>query len=793
MLTARALALDLLARAGESRPRGAALFASSSPGRRAAQKALAGAFGDFVDGWAPLAAAARDLVDAGLRARAPGAVGGADRSRGCASAARDARPCARSARGAGLETLAALEARGLAPDAELYVRAAERLRRGTARSEIAPACFLHGFSDATGVIADLIEALARAAERDRAARRTGRSRGAGERGPAIGWGFGARLRERLDGAIGRGDAARGHRRGFTPLRAGRAVAGARGARGGRRRAARARRRRAPGRIGLVVRDPALLPRGAPPRARAPGRAVQRFGGGRPDRSGRATGRPRSCGRSRSGADTPVDLGWSSSWVRTTSPSAARCGSRCGRWAASGSPRSPRCAPPISSRYRAEGYPLPARAGMAARDDGPDGAEPEARPLVRRRLAVEPIEALLRRAPPIRDSASSGGPWRRTGAEHRAALAAWLGGSGLARSSAGRRLLDAAARLDAELPARLALARDVAIELLRGRGRRGREPCRRQRRRRPAADRGRGARQELRSPLRPRSRARQLPAPRRRRSRSCPTGFVCASATCSPTCRSRPRVTKRSASCSRSSQAPLRTSSSRARPTTTRGRPLPASPLLEALRRDGALDEFVSARSGARAAARPRGAAGLVGGVPALAELLPAALEEGRRRFGATGAQRDHAAGRARCGVLVEFETDPAEASGRERIRTSGRTSGSLGRSTVGAESAATTLEAQAACAWQAFLERTLRLEPIPDPLARCPRWTGGGSARRSTRCCGRLFGGAGDGERSLERALAAPGSPLLWPDPRGSASWRGPRRGRRCERQVEPEKGWSGS
>jgi hypothetical protein len=86
----------------------------------------------------------------------------------------------------------------------------------------------------------------------------------------------------------------------------------------------------------------------------------------------------------------------------------------------------------------------------------------------------------------------------------------------------------------------------------------------------------------------------------------------------------------------------------------------------------------------------------------------------------------------------------------------------------------TTLERMAVCPWQAFLERVLRVEPAPDPLAErfaidarvvgiavhelLARIAGGGDGREPK--IGR------ETERELERVLIAAPSPAMWPSAR---------------------------
>jgi RecB family exonuclease len=146
-----------------------------------------------------------------------------------------------------------------------------------------------------------------------------------------------------------------------------------------------------------------------------------------------------------------------------------------------------------------------------------------------------------------------------------------------------------------------------------------------------------------------------------------------------------------------------------------GRARPPSPLVERL------------RLGRTSADTP-----LVGPVlaPVAGELRPAdehALLAGlygtRRAFASLlGAAAGDALAAARLAVLEEIDPDRRTAEGRRRAATVGPYAGFIGPPREGADPrrgdpAVTTAEALAACPWQAFLRRIMRLQPPPDPLA----------------------------------------------------------------------------
>jgi len=160
VVTLRAVALTIVERAGGEPPRGAALLPLLT--RRAAlqEPALARPLEPLEGGFAPLVGTVRDLLDAGLSSEhVPAllellvsedvALGRDERGRSAAVvrvAGSVADELERAARDVG---------------AALYRHAAERLAE---RPDLAPPCarlLLHGFVDATGAVAELLQALAR--------------------------------------------------------------------------------------------------------------------------------------------------------------------------------------------------------------------------------------------------------------------------------------------------------------------------------------------------------------------------------------------------------------------------------------------------------------------------------------------------------------------------------------------------------------------------------------------------------------------------------------------------------
>ena len=153
-------AAEILERTGETAPGGdlhVELFA-----RRFAREepALFADFAAFDDGFRTVAGSVRDLLDAGFEPAHEELV------RDCLAElalSRPERERALALARAALRTLRAIRERGLGARCEVLRRASEALARDPGRALPARRVFVHGFADATGRAADLIEALARRA------------------------------------------------------------------------------------------------------------------------------------------------------------------------------------------------------------------------------------------------------------------------------------------------------------------------------------------------------------------------------------------------------------------------------------------------------------------------------------------------------------------------------------------------------------------------------------------------------------------------------------------------------
>ena len=156
-----------------------------------------------------------------------------------------------------------------------------------------------------------------------------------------------------------------------------------------------------------------------------------------------------------------------------------------------------------------------------------------------------------------------------------------------------------------------------------------------------------------------------------------------------------------------------------------GKARPPSPLVERLRlADGSEEPPLVGAVLTPVPDEPRPAhehaviAGLHGPRVGFGRVLEAALAE------ATGEDGRPLAA-ARLAVLDELDPDRRTADGRRRAAVLGPYFGFVGVPREGADPrrggmAVTTVENVAACPWQAFLRRVLRLEPSPDPLAAAP-------------------------------------------------------------------------
>ncbi len=154
--THRALAREVVEAAGEPLPEGGSVLQDLLVRQLAtAEPTLARTLGDLDDGYAPVAAAVRDLVDAGLDEASfePALEALGEASLGPASRER-CRAVLRVAMG----VLEAHDERGLAHRGTLLRRAAELLEE---RSHVLPAggILIHGFAEATGLVSGLLDAL----------------------------------------------------------------------------------------------------------------------------------------------------------------------------------------------------------------------------------------------------------------------------------------------------------------------------------------------------------------------------------------------------------------------------------------------------------------------------------------------------------------------------------------------------------------------------------------------------------------------------------------------------------
>jgi superfamily I DNA/RNA helicase len=189
-----ALARSLAARSGAWQPREGLSelwvrrFARDEP-------ALAERLDDFTDAYGTVSASVDDLLDAGFEAAHVEASEACLDTRALGDAARDRarallRVAERSAR--------ALEAGAAHHESRLFVRARECLEAEPEVALPARAVIVHGFSDATGVQADLLEALVRLCDAQVLLERPPDP--AGDERVSSGGAFGARFRERLAAA-----------------------------------------------------------------------------------------------------------------------------------------------------------------------------------------------------------------------------------------------------------------------------------------------------------------------------------------------------------------------------------------------------------------------------------------------------------------------------------------------------------------------------------------------------------------------------------------------------------------
>ena len=747
----RAIARTILTTVGEPHPpRGDLLpiFLERAARRR---RVLARAVGDFTGGWAPLAAAASDLVNAGFEAAlAPALMERIDAERAALPAPTLER--ARAFVEALAEALGELERHGLATESTILVRAADALARQGESALPARAVFVHGFADATGVAGDLLSALVGYAG---ARALLLAPEGDGELG------YGVRLRERLESAGGR--ARRGAAVAAAPARLELLVAPT-PALEARALAAAAQAEieagvRAEG-IAIVLRDPG--------RARsALARELDRLGV--PFSASAASGPLAPLARrtrvlldllergAAISADAALELLADAHELPVEHRASVRLALRALGVARLGDAARLERRP--LQRHREDGYPLPARAGTASDPEGAEYAPRRRLPLTILIGALERLAALL--------AAVDRWPAKAAWAGHSAALDRLLEAAALAGGGDGATLRELAAeRAGRDLPSDLELEAREARQLLAGAW----EGVERQ------AWGGAGGGVQILSVTEARARTfTHLFVGGLTRGHFPRT--ITEEPLLPDTLRLRLRELLPDLPVKRDGHEEERFLFGQLLGTAPRvvlsrsthdddGRPLPASPLLEALLRSRdvpRLDPPTAEPSSALARAVD---AALTGGTAAVAPHLGAALEEGRRRF-APGARLDSAAaGAARHRILVEFDTDPTTADGLRRALELGPYFGFVAPESAGAAVSATTLEAQARCAWQSFLTKTLRLEPTPDPLGALPGIDALLLGSAVHDALARLFAeGHAETERaSLADRIAGPGRPLAWPE-----------------------------
>ena len=155
--TLQGLASGILERCGERRGAGAPLLPVLVQRFARREPALSVSLDPLQDGYAAVVGAVRDLLDAGFEPSHADALEQLLTERGSGAEEERARALVRTAEAVAM----ALEERGLGVGAWVLKRATDLLRDDPERALPARAVLIHGFADATGVATDLIEALLR--------------------------------------------------------------------------------------------------------------------------------------------------------------------------------------------------------------------------------------------------------------------------------------------------------------------------------------------------------------------------------------------------------------------------------------------------------------------------------------------------------------------------------------------------------------------------------------------------------------------------------------------------------
>jgi len=155
------LASEVVERAGETVPAGAFLFAVLAERAARAQPVLRRGLDGLVDGFSAVTGTLRDLLDAGLEPAHADAAEEALASDGPFAASRAEVERARALVRAAARAEGWMRELGIGRTSTLLRRAREILESGNDAALPARAVLVHGFADATGIATDLIETLLR--------------------------------------------------------------------------------------------------------------------------------------------------------------------------------------------------------------------------------------------------------------------------------------------------------------------------------------------------------------------------------------------------------------------------------------------------------------------------------------------------------------------------------------------------------------------------------------------------------------------------------------------------------
>lgn len=159
--TLHGLAFEILERAGEAAPRGLPLSEILAQRHAAKEPSLRSGLGDLVDGYGGVAATARDLLDAGLEPVHADAALEVLSVDGPFVASRAAVERARALVRVAVRAEDEMRRRNLGDLGAILRHAADLLETDAERVLPARAVLVHGFADATGVAADLLQSLLR--------------------------------------------------------------------------------------------------------------------------------------------------------------------------------------------------------------------------------------------------------------------------------------------------------------------------------------------------------------------------------------------------------------------------------------------------------------------------------------------------------------------------------------------------------------------------------------------------------------------------------------------------------